>query len=210
MNAKELFKRVGKEEVIFETVSRWFCGKCGIIHKEQSGAEKCCKPNICRCGAEITEKYYLTCKSCLSEERTAKEKERYDKAEKLTDWDGPVYSDDLDEYYQDLEMFYDDLANSDCDLDQVKYVVPCDKVPVVLLDSARILENSLEEAYEGFELEDLSGLKDLEAAISLFNERNKGTCNWEPNYKKVVILDKEVLEEIRKDYAGNEELALKP
>lgn len=210
MNAKELFKRVGKEEVVFETVSRWFCGKCGVIHKEQTAAEQCCKPVLCKCGVEVEEKYWLVCKTCRSEQEKKKEQERFDRAEKLTDWDGPVYSDDLDEFYQDLEAFYDDLSNSDCDLDQVKYVFPCDKVPVVLLDSARILENSLEEAYEGFELSDLSGLDELEAAIDLFNERNENTVNWEPNYKKVVLLDQEVLDEIKKDWVGNEELTIQP
>lgn len=212
MNAQELFKAIvfAQDEVgygtdQYETVNRWFCGKCGVIHKEKSGAEACCKPALCSCGVEIQEKYYFTCKNCRSEQEKKKEQERFDKAEKLTDWDGPVYSDDWDEYYECLDYFYDDLANGGHDIDEVKYIYLCNTVPTVLLSCCEILENATQEVYEDFEMSDLVGVDDLEKAIEVFNERNKSIVNWEPDYKKVVLLDQEVLDEIKKD--RNEELA---
>lgn len=38
MNATELFHSDGK------TAGVWYCAECRVVHKDQPGAEQCCKP----------------------------------------------------------------------------------------------------------------------------------------------------------------------
>jgi hypothetical protein len=213
MNAQELFKKASKTDTYYEPVERWFCEKCEIIHQDRDLAEKCCKPNICACGTEISEKYYLVCASCRTKQDITREKDLFDKAEKLTEWDGPVYCDGYgsnEGYFETVEDFldqfeetYEEFRNSEPEknLKLPEYVWCCDSIPLANLDLDEILENSTQEAYDGFEYSGFKGLEELRAAIDKFNEINKDVVSWTPNYKKALLLEKQI---------PNEEFNLKP
>ena len=126
-----------------------------------------------------------------------KEKERFEKAEKIkeSDWGGPVYSEsigyndgyfaNLDEFYEFLEDEYDYKEKLD-----IRYVWACHSNPSCHIDMDDVLENATQEAHEDFSTDDLKGVKELAAAIDKFNELNKDNVTWTPDYSKVVILDK--------------------
>lgn len=126
-----------------------------------------------------------------------REKEQFDKAEKLKedDWDGPVYCEGYgynDGYFADLNEFYDDVRDDSEDDDEFvtpKYVWTCDVSQSCHIDLDDILENSTQEAHEDFDYRDLNGLDELRAAVDKFNGLNKDVVSWTPNFKKCVILN---------------------
>lgn len=204
MNAQELFKRVGKEDSVFETTHRWFCGKCGQIKHDKNLAESCCKPTVCVCGKEVEEEYYTTCRVCRDELDRKRERDRFDKSERLTEWDGPVFLGGYgynEGYFENIEEFLDCFADEELEASNLEYVWCCDKVPLANLDLDSILEDSTQEAYDGFEYDDFKGLEELRAAIDKFNELNKDVVSWTPNYKKCLLLDRQI---------KNSELTLQP
>src|SRR6185369_10937636 len=84
MNSTELFHKDGRSTGIF------FCGQCRIVHRTEGGAVECCAPRKCsECGKEV-DRYWTVCESCRNERDARAERERFEKANKLTDWDGWV------------------------------------------------------------------------------------------------------------------------
>lgn len=121
------------------------------------------------------------------EQHKAFEARHFEKAEKITEWDGPVYREGYgfgEGYAESIEDFLDDIDPAE----QPDYVWPCDVDPVVQLDLDSILEHAAQDPPEDWDSSDLDGLTELGAAIAVFNELNKGRCAWTPNYKKVLIL----------------------
>lgn len=122
------------------------------------------------------------------EDGIKREEEKFNKAEKLTEWDGPVYCEGLgrDGYAANLEEmveYYDeDLKNFP------KYVWVCDSIQIYKLDLDDILQPHEEHTWEDFERGDAKGEAELEAAIKKFNELNKDLVYWEPNYKKALLV----------------------
>lgn len=197
MNAQELFKRVSNEDVYFETVNRWFCGKCGQIKHDKNLAESCCKPAVCDCGKEIEEKYYTSCKICRFENDRKREQNRFNKAEKLTEWDGPVFLEGYgnDGYCSDLSEFLDYISDEEIEENEIKYVWCCEEVPLANLDIDEVLNNHTEEAYEGFSIDDFNGLDELRAAVDIFNKKNEKIVSWVLDYSRCLLLEKQVKNE---------------
>lgn len=127
-----------------------------------------------------------------------REKEQFDRAEKLKeeDWSGPVYCDGYgwnDGYFNDLADFYDtvnDQNEYEGDNTLPKFVWTCNVTPTINLNIDQILESQMEEAHESFDYRDLHGLDELRAAVDKFNKLNEANVSWTPNYKKCVILNK--------------------
>jgi hypothetical protein len=187
MNATELYH---KDET---SAGIWYCGQCRIVHKEMAQAEQCCRPYTCRtCGKEAP-KYYTICMECQTSAMLIKEAERFEKAEKLTEWDGPVQTDAVgwnDGFFASLDDLLEYLADWEDNHEEPKptYAWACDSRPTCALDVGRIIDDATQEAHEDFNTDSLKGVEELRAAIDRFNEANKGITTWTPNYKKVVLL----------------------
>lgn len=189
MNPIELFHRDGKSTGIF------YCEKCRIVHREKARAEACCQPVKCSvCGAANVRQYHTKCDACTEADRSNRELERFEKAEKLTTWDGPVYSDghgSNDGYFSDLAEFEDWIADGTDAYDEPvirpAYVWACTSIPFCVLDIDHIIENACQEAFEDWSGH-TDGYDELEAAIKIFNEANKGLISWQVDYKRAVII----------------------
>lgn len=190
MNATELFLSDGKSAGLFK------CGICPLIHRGERGriaAEKCCGPYACDiCGA-ATPTYHTKCSTCRSIEEIAKEAARFEKADKVTDWTGPVFCEGIgyeDGYFRTVGELMDAILDGDGDdgIPVVKYCWACTSRPSCRLDYDRIIENASDDAHEDFEPAMLIGASELEAAIGVFNEANKDFQTWEPNYRLAVLL----------------------
>lgn len=85
MNIFQLHKESG------EAVNVWVCGQCGIVAWNKDAAERCCIPHKCKtCGKEEN---MSECRDCFNARAAKKERERFEKAEKVTEWTGWVYAD---------------------------------------------------------------------------------------------------------------------
>ena len=180
MNATELFHADGKSSGIY------YCGQCRIVHRERESAEQCCKPYICSCGAECL-KHWLICDDCRRKKDIAKERERFEKAEKVTAWNGAVADPHSDRYGRNLDELLELLDYDEAD--PPEYVWTCHERPVCVLDYDTIIEHATNDAYEDFDPGSLDGKKELTEALEKFNALNKENVVWEPNYKLALVLE---------------------
>ena len=192
MKATELFHKDGKSAKV------WYCEKCRHVASDERTANLCCDWHYdCRiCGQKCDRTHYLICDKCDQAEKYKKELKRFNKAEKLTTWDGPVYCDAANHnegYFHDFGDFLDYLDDDEDELlGHIRYVWACQKIPVVNLSVNRILEDATQEAYEDFSFDQLDGIKELENALNVFNELNKNECIYEIDYSKAILLDKPI------------------
>lgn len=190
MNATELFHANGKSCGIYH------CGQCRAVYALQGQAEMCCAPSVCSaCGKETGRRYYTICSPCEAEKWAQKERERFERAEKVPAWDGWIFSEGLgyqDGFFEDWDDFNEWLASEfepeDFEDNTPDYFWTCDSSPCCHLDYGSIIENATQDAYEDWEAGRLSGQEELKAAIDAFNEANKGEIGWAPNYKRALVL----------------------
>lgn len=190
MNAIELFHADGK------TAGIYHCEKCRIVKRTKAEADQCCAPVKCAdCGSENVPKYYTVCDACRHKKEADREAERFAKAEKVTEWSGAIYSDGRgwnEGFFANVEDLEDWLACEEEDdgsqPDRPEYVWTCDDKPFCQLDYDHIIENAIQEAYEDWEPDSITGADALKAAIEAFNEANKEHVSWEPNYKRALLL----------------------
>lgn len=187
MNATELFLKDGKDAGIF------FCEKCRQVAASQYLADRCCKEYLCsKCGNATGGRIWLVCDACRAADESAKERERFEKAEKLTAWDGWVYLEGTgrEGYSESLSDFYDNWGdNHDEGGEPPKYVWACQPRKIVKAHLDDILEPMMDDAYEDFDPETLNGLDELQAALDKFNAANKGAISYEIDYSKAVLLN---------------------
>lgn len=194
MNAKELFHQDGKSAGVF------YCGECRNVAKSQELAEECCAPYKCQyCGCDVPRKNFRTaCPDCIASNDEKKERERFESAEKLTEWDGPVFCESAsynEGFFPSLAELYDYFgceANFDEDGSEAlpPYAWACNVIQFVSYDVGSIKESL--EGYEDWE-GDTDGDNELQAALDAWAERNAKVVRWEPDYKRAVLLDQSIL-----------------
>ena len=159
-------------------------------------AERCCLNAVCACGKDTGEKYLTRCRECRDKFEAAKEAERFEKAVKLTEWDGWVFCEGCgyqDGFFPSLSDFDDWLEDIEEEgLAPIKYVWACKPIHFVHASLDNVVDSVIDQAYEDFDTDDLSGLDELKAAIQKFNEANKDCVSYEPDYSKVILLEKVV------------------
>lgn len=121
------------------------------------------------------------------------EQQRFEKAEKIAaaDYDGWVFLEGAgynEGYFESVEYLKEWIEEGSDNPEYPKYVWACIGRPIVNLDFDNCLPSIYNNAYEGFEADDLSGLEELEAALEKFNEVNKNLKCYYPDYKRVIVL----------------------
>lgn len=183
MNATELYLKDGRAAGIF------FCGECRIVHRDESLANQCCSPRFCtRCGVAEQPKYSLLCEPCARLASAERERERFEKAEKVEEWDGWVYCEGTgrDGYSESIEELLDLLEDSGDPIPP--YVWTCTAIPFAAVTIDEIKDRICDDAYEDFDADDLSGLDDLKEALDKFNQANEGVLSYQPDYTKAVLI----------------------
>lgn len=187
MNATELYLKEGKSAGIF------YCEKCLCVAGSQHLAEQCCKNYLCsKCGKDVGSRSWLVCDACRSAAEVEKERERFDKAEKLTTWDGWVFLEGIgrEGFSESLSDFYDNWADEHDEGGELpKYVWACEANHFVRADVSDITWAMEGEAYEDFDFDTLEGLDELKAALAKFNEANSAVCSYQPDYSKAILLN---------------------
>jgi hypothetical protein len=177
MNAIELFHSDGKSAGVF------YCEKCRIVARTKELAEQCCRPNICACGKEC-EKYWTKCKECIDRERDAKEQAQFEAAKKIQakDYNGFL---SRDGFGSDGYASIDDMLD---DPDCPEWAWATKEVRFAYGSVDDITSPISERSYPDFEVSDLHGIPELEAAIEKFNEANKDQICYQEDRTRVVIL----------------------
>lgn len=183
MNAIELFHKDGRPAGI------WHCEKCRIVANNLEQAESCCRPYKCSgCGSEC-ERYHTLCRICVEAKQEQQERDRFEKAEKLTAWDGWVYSDGYghqDGYFSSLDDFMEFVLEEG--IEAPAYVWACKSEAFAYADVDHILENIEQNGYEDFDADTLDGIPELKAALEAFTEANKGVLSYTPDYSQCVLI----------------------
>lgn len=187
MNATELYLKEGKSAGIY------YCGKCRNVAASQHLAEQCCQNYLCsKCGKDVGSRSWLVCDSCRAASEVDKERERFEKAEKLTAWGGLVYLDGTgrDGFSESISDFWDNWESDHDESDEKpKYVWACKANHFVRADLSDITEPIDGAAYEDWDWQTLNGLDDLKAALDKFNEANAAVCSYLPDYSKAILLN---------------------
>jgi len=181
MQAQELFLASGKSAGVF------YCTSCKVVRKTHEEAEDCCSPCKCQqCGVE-TEHYNTICKACQRKKERAAEVARFEKAEKLTSFDGWLFYGD--KYYETMCDLLDDI---DDDADIPEYVWATTVCHFVRLEIGAVEELSVDvdSAYEDFDSAP-DGLDELKTSIEAFNKANAHHISYMVDYSKAVLVSKE-------------------
>lgn len=194
MNANELYLNDGRPTGVY------FCSVCRSTYRDKEPAEECCSlhKKCVGCGDLIPKKSpKIACPDCVNKKRDARERERFNKAAKVSEWDGMIYSEGHGpEYFQDMDElieWIDDASFPDNPLGVPEYVWTCDEHRVVDIDVSVIVNHirDSEFASDDFDEKDLNGLDELQGAIIKFNSLNAGFITYTPNYNLALILKKE-------------------
>lgn len=203
----------------------WCCSKCGRIHEDQSVVDQCCVPQPCeRCEKELRQSPYTVCKDCRHQLERERERERFEKAEKIPEaqWAGPVFSEDWDEeegYAESIAELLGGIIDANSGMSREEngenldrgdnetefewacrfipeYVWSCDVVhPHV--DAQSVIEGVCEQLYEDA-YDAIVGHDDLQKALDDWCAEQT-VVGWEINYKKAIVIDRAYwIEELRK------------
>lgn len=126
---------------------------------------------------------------CFEAYQRKKEEHRFEKAEKLTTWDGWVYYGD--KYFPSLEELFDHLASvCDSEEDWPEYVWAARPTVVIgKFDAWEICESYVSDnGWEDMSENDLHGLPELQADLDRFTAANASVVSYLPDYKKAVLI----------------------
>jgi len=166
---------------MIEKIDAFKCLVCNKAYLKEKIAQDCCSPKFCQsCGKQLEYKYMLKCVSCI-------EKQRFEKAEKLSEWNGKVY--DNDEYYDSVEEFIETCEDNENEIPEYVYVVEPRKWKGLTIDLDSQLEDEYEEA-----IENIVEITELEEFLKKWNEK-QNIISFVPNFKKVVMIKKLAEEE---------------
>ena len=129
-------------------------------------------------------------RDCERKRSMAHDAEVLEKAELVTDYDGPVYLDGVgngsfgEGYFSDAQELSEHL---DFHEGERPLFAHCCTQRGMSLDIDSILENATEEMYEDC-YDDLNGVEQLQEAINAFNKANDSIQTWNADYKRKVSI----------------------
>lgn len=181
MTPIELFHKDGRSASVF------VCGQCRTVAANKERATLCCARYCPDCGSPLDKGFsWIRCNPCRAKGDIRHEAERFEKAEKVTEWGGYVLCGG--NYYPSLETMMD--ICDDEGLDIPAYVWTCDPVQFVKVDLDDITDRFADDAYEDWEPDTLDGLPELKAALEAFVEANNDQMAYQPNYKRALLIPK--------------------
>lgn len=205
MNAFELYTQDGKSTGLF------VCGECKIIYSPKfvaigkdvkESAEECCNRKCKYCEEKLEKQTgYTVCDKCRKRIEEEKEKERFEKAQKIMakEWDGPVFTEYLshnDGYFENMDDLEDYLEDHNEDYkgeEKVaipEYVWACNRNKLSKIDVYDVCEGYvIDYLPEDWDLENLNGLDDLQKALDKFVADNQDVWTYDVNYKKAIIIE---------------------
>lgn len=187
--AIELFKKL--PDGGYTATGVFYCSVCRAVFPNHEQAAICHGDRLCACGKKIERPFYSLCNDCEWEKQkkdaSARERERFEKATKITeaDYKGEMVFLD-DKYFDEVESAIDGYLPGQ----EPEYVWACKNQGVPLANAESIYENLLEHMWEEAEVSDLNGVGELEAAVKAFNEANRSIQVFVPDYSTAILVEK--------------------
>ena len=185
IEAIELFHQDGQPAGI------WYCSQCRAVFPEKGQAEACHGTRLCACGKLAANRYSESCQECESkawrERMVREEMERYEKATKVpaAKWNGDqVFWDGC--YFETVDEAIEHAESGG--MPTPKYIWAARNQGVPRADIEDLLTNVLDSMWEDADMDDLNGVQELEAAIAVFNEANKGVVVWMVDHSTAIVL----------------------
>lgn len=185
-----------------ETVA-YACPKCGMLitssmfggadsgdDQARRTATEHCQDKLCTCGGVLKTGYSI-CSACWQKKQDAKELKRFEVAEKLTEYDGPVYWEDRegslgDGYFISLDEVLDYCEDND--FPKPAYVWACNPVELSI-NVENILEGAFQGHHEGArDMLEEGAEEELQSLIGTWCKK-QNIKSWEVDYKRAVLLD---------------------
>lgn len=125
-------------------------------------------------------------KHCLQASRERREKEQFEKAEKVTEWsDGAWLGDD---YYHSMDELLDALAESEDEWPEYVWAAR-PKAVIGKLDAWSVCESDVcDSGWEDMDENDLNGMAELQAALDRFTDANADVVSYDTDHRKAVLL----------------------
>lgn len=181
MNATPLFHEDGRPTKV------WYCRECRFVSQTQEGAEQCCRPHVCACGAECSRGWTActTCRAAKESERLAKQVEGAKKVPEA-EWDGPVVAEGHDTGFASVDEMRDYY---ECEGQEVPWPVWGTRTSTLDLDAQWILENAADEMFEDA-LDHISdeACAELQTMLDAWKAKH-GPSGWEEDNSIVVVLE---------------------
>ncbi len=172
----------------------WVCAECKLTSNSEGCAQRCC---CCgHCGKQVnfnnTMGRLFSHSECDRAARSEYELKLFVKAEKLKpeQYKGPVYSESgggNEGYFNDFDAYLEHIYDESEDVKNwPEYVWAC-TIEHHAIDPDDIIQNLVENGYEDMQ-DQLSGEKELIAAVKAFNEANKDVVSWMQDTKRAVLV----------------------
>jgi hypothetical protein len=185
------------------TPTKWsMCSECHTVAAPGNFdlSEKCCTCYHCGNPLSKDEKipyatagggrslYHRTCEAMLRMKAAA---DALEKAELITNYDGPVYCEGRrgsygDGYFANVDELAEDLDDEEDQSDRPEFAFCCESTSVSI-DADQILENATEEMYDDA-YDDLEGVEDFRKAVAAFNKANESVVSYYEDTKHKVAV----------------------
>lgn len=169
-------------------VTGWACSRCGHFWGiDERMARYCCSDTFpCECGKARYQKGHVRCKDCETQQRADSLAKSVSEAGEVAGYSGWIYWEPMELHNNGYFRDANDLIEA-CELDGVpvpEFAFCCDEERFSL-DLGWAIENECEEHHEDM-YDQLSGEKELQAAVDAFNEQNKDQMTFHPDYRRKV------------------------
>lgn len=202
MNGIELYRVL--EDGSYKPVSVWYCSKCRIVHKTKEDADKCCVHMCSKCSKEIVPYAYRgMCDDCSRTESAKRELEKIEKAELIENDSEYIYYGDDYKTEDDLFDHFRDMSKEDLKV-ACEFGFYCDKVGYTEPGIVEYVREQCENDHYEEASDQLQGLDELQKAVDVFVEANKGFCSYMVDEKKKVSV-KHLIDEAMKEIEENGE-----
>lgn len=180
---KPLYLEDGLESGVF------YCTECRAVNTTNLCYK--CSPQYCKhCDLEIKEKGWTICSDCRASEERKKEKEKFDKAQKVNflNYQDFVFDPNSELYFESPE----DYLEYELEEDVVsEYIWTCEPYSLSPIDAGWIAEQATEEMHEeAYDQISDKSLKELQTALDKFVSDNNHIQSYKPNYKKALVKKK--------------------
>lgn len=127
------------------------------------------------------------------------EKPRFERAKKLTEWDGGIF-DSAGDFHQSVDQFIDTLNPLD-EWPEYVWTARQQQVIPITLDLEDTIGHIVEDrGWEDMDYDDLEGTEELKLALRVFAEANRSVIShWEDTTTALLINKADWIEELKSD-----------